>query len=160
MMNNITIRKMIPADKEAALSILSEWNMAPQKPDKNIPEPERTDIILENSIVAVDDGKVVGVASYITHAPDHAETASMAVSPAYRGLGIGYKLQKARLHKMKSMGIKTVTTESDRSEVIDWYIRKFGYRIIGANAKKHEFSLPDVDYWTLLELNLENWNDW
>ncbi len=158
-MTNIIIRKMTPADKQAALAILSEWNMAPQEPDENIPETERSDIIIENSIVAVDDGKVVGVASYIIHSPDHAETASMAVSPSYKGLGIGYNLQKTRLHEMKAMGIKTVTTESDRSEVIDWYIRKFGYRIIGTNAKKHDFSLPDVNYWTVLELKLENWND-
>jgi N-acetylglutamate synthase-like GNAT family acetyltransferase len=31
----------------------------------------------------------------------------------------------------------------------------FGYRIVGTNPKKHAFSLPNVDVWTVLELDLE-----
>ncbi|MBI3223125.1 MAG: hypothetical protein HYZ46_08735 [Nitrosomonadales bacterium] len=55
---------------------------------------------------------------------------------------------------MKQHGISKVRTETDRPETIDWYIKKFGYRIVGTHRKKHDFSLPDVDFWTVLELDL------
>ena len=45
--------------------------------------------------------------------------------------------------------------KTDRPETIDWYVRHFGYQISGTHPKKHTFSLPDVDEWTILELDLE-----
>ena len=57
---------------------------------------------------------------------------------------------------MKSRGIRQVLTETDRPEVVHWYVRKFGYRIASTRLKKHVFSLPDVDHWTVLELSLPN----
>ena len=41
-----------------------------------------------------------------------------------------------------------------RPETIRWYVERFGYRIVGSNPKKHDFSLPGVDSWTVLELDL------
>jgi hypothetical protein len=38
---------------------------------------------------------------------------------------------------------------------VRWYVRKFGYRIVGKAPKKHPFSREDVDEWTVLELDLE-----
>lgn len=76
------------------------------------------------------------------------------MDPAYKGKGIGYRLQMARIEEMKSRGFQTLRTETDRPETIHWYIEKFGYRKVGVNPKKHEFSLPEVDYWTVLELDL------
>jgi len=57
---------------------------------------------------------------------------------------------------MKSRGIRQVLTETDRPEVVQWYVRKFGYRIAGTRRKKHAFSLPGVDHWTVLELSLRD----
>lgn len=151
---SIEIRKMEPQDMNTALALLDDWSMAPLSPTPEIPDPERTALNIENSFVALDDGKLVGVASYIILGADTAETASLAVAKECRGLGVGYLLQKARLEEMKRKGIRTVRTETDRPETIDWYVRKFGYRIVGANKKKHSFSLPDVDFWTVLELDL------
>ncbi len=74
--------------------------------------------------------------------------------PAYRGFGVGYRLQQARMAEKRDLGIRRIRTETDRAETISWYIRKFGYRKIGSNPKKHAFSLPDVDHWTVLELKL------
>lgn len=152
----VTVRKMREEDVPAAMAILDEWDMAP---DADRPDAERSTLRVEHSFVAESSDGVVGVASYIVHSETLAETASMAVDPDYRGLGIGYRLQVARLEEMRSRGIETVRTETDRPRTIDWYIEKFGYEKVGTNPKKHEFSLPDVDEWTVLELDLVAWSD-
>ncbi len=56
---------------------------------------------------------------------------------------------------MRSLEIQRVRTETYRESTKLWYVKNFGYRIVGANPKKHAFSLPDVDVWTVLELDLE-----
>jgi len=154
---SIRIRKMCPEDHDAAIAILDKWNMAPVEPSDDIENPERSVLDVEKSFVAVDNGRVVGVCSYILHSPELAETASLAVDPSCRGKGIGYRLQVARLNEMKRIGIRKVHTETDREETIKWYINKFGYRRTGSNPKKHDFSLTDVDTWTVLQLELDDY---
>lgn len=139
-------------DVAAAMEILNQWDMAPEADNA---DAERSTIRVENSFVAEDSGTVVGVASYIVHSDTLGETASLAVDPDYRGQGIGYRLQVARLEEMRSRGIETVRTETDRPETINWYIENFGYERVGTNPKKHDFSLSDVDEWTVLELELD-----
>lgn len=151
---SVEIRKMREDDLNDALALLAEWNMAPRMPTAETPDPERTTLNIGNSFVAMHDGKLVGVASYIVLNAETAETASLAVAKTCRGLGVGYLLQKARLEEMRHKGIKTLQTETDRPETIDWYVKKFGYRIVGTHKKKHSFSLLDVDHWTVLELDL------
>ena len=151
---DITIRKMIPGDLDQVIRILSEWNMAPVQATDQCPTPERSSVDVANSFVALDGDKVIGVCSYIILSPESAETASLAVHPKYKGKGIGYLLQEARLKEMKGRGIKLVRTETDRPETIEWYIKKFGYRVVGQNKKKHQFSLAHVDHWIVLELKL------
>jgi hypothetical protein len=51
--------------------------------------------------------------------------------------------------------VRQVHTEADRPEVIEWYQKKFGYRIAGRVSKKHPFSLPQESDWTVLELDLD-----
>lgn len=149
---NVQIRKMQDEDVAAAMEILNQWDMAPEADNA---DAERSTIRVENSFVAEDSGTVVGVASYIVHSDTLGETASLAVDPDYRGQGIGYRLQVARLEEMRSRGIETVRTETDRPETINWYIENFGYERVGTNPKKHDFSLSDVDEWTVLELELD-----
>jgi N-acetylglutamate synthase-like GNAT family acetyltransferase len=152
---NCRIRKMLPEDLPEAMELLDRWSMAPT-PD--IANAERSGIEINHAFVAVDDqGRLVGVGSYLLHSDEVAETASLAVSPEVRGAGVGARLQVARLQEMLARGVRRVRTETDRPETIAWYQRKFGYRIIGSNPKKHAFSLPDVDTWTVLELDLEQW---
>lgn len=152
----VVIRKMRPDDLEGAVRVLAQWNMAPIAPSPQIPFPERETINVENGFVAECDGEIVGVASYIVHTSRLAETASHAVDPRYRGMGIGHRLQAARLREMKVKGIKTVRTETDRRETIAWLVSKFGFRIVGTNRKRHPFSVVEIDSWTVLELDLEN----
>jgi predicted N-acetyltransferase YhbS len=146
-----SIRNMRAEDSEAALAILARWNMAPtpQRADA-----ERAGLLVENSFVAVAAGAVIGVASYLMLGEGRAETASLAVHPDWRGRGVGAALQAARLAELRARGVRRVRTEADRPETIDWYVRKFGYRIAGKARKKHPFSLHDVEEWTVLELDL------
>jgi N-acetylglutamate synthase-like GNAT family acetyltransferase len=154
---NVTIRKMRDSDRPEAMDILAGWNMAPRPPSADVPDPERSALIVENSFVAIADGTVIGVASYILHADRTAETASLAVAPAWLGSLVGEQLQNARLSELRSHGVERVRTESDRSEIVDWYVRKYGYRVVGTARKKHSFGLEDVDHWTVLELDLRTW---
>jgi N-acetylglutamate synthase-like GNAT family acetyltransferase len=157
-MHDIKIRKFIPDDLPVVNAILEKWNMAPRAATADVPNPERESLIPEHTFVALDEGKIVGVCSYLILSKDEAETASLAVSPECKGKGVGYKLQLARLKEMKERGFKRVHTETDRPETIQWYIDKFGYKKVGTNPKKHTFSLPDVDFWTVLKLNLTEYD--
>lgn len=145
---------MNPHDMNAVLDLLAKWNMAPVQATPEVPDPERGSVDIKHSFVALDADCIVGICSYIIIDRTMAETASLAVDPVYQGKHIGERLQVARLNEMKGKGIKRVRTETDRPETIQWYIRKFGYRIIGKNKKKHAFSLPNIDHWTVLELDL------
>ena len=158
-MPRIIIRKMTPADMAPVMDILAKWNMAPVTPSKETPDPERSTIKIGNTFVAVSDDKVVGVGSYLEVDDDVAETASLAVDPLYKGKGIGFRLQVARLKEMKDRGFLRVRTETDRPKTIQWYVRKFGYRKIGQNPKKHAFSLANVNVWTVLELDLDEFHE-
>ena len=136
------------------MEILAHWNMAPRPATDDNPDPERSGIEIANGFVAEAGGRIVGTCSYIVHSADLAETASLAVDPSFKGGGVGFLLQQARLEEMRQRGIKTVRTETDRPDTIRWYVERFGYRIVGTNPKKHAFSLTDVDHWSVLELEL------
>jgi uncharacterized protein (DUF849 family)/GNAT superfamily N-acetyltransferase len=129
--------------------------MAPVAASHEIPDPERSSVNVAHSFIALDAERVVGVGSYIMLSDTEAETASLAVDPDYVGLGIGYRLQRARLREMRERGVTKVRTEADRPQTIRWYINKFGYKVVGRNPKKHAFGLAGVDHWTVLELDLE-----
>lgn len=154
---SVLIRKMCADDYDATIRILDKWNMAPIAPSDDIENPERSVLDIEKSFVAVDNGRVIGVCSYIVHNPELAETASLAVDPSCRTQDAGYRLQVARLKEMKQIGIRIVHTETDREDTVNWYIRMFGYKRVGTNPKKHAFSLPDVDKWVVLQLDLDSY---
>jgi predicted N-acetyltransferase YhbS len=153
----ILIRKMRSEDMHAAMDILSGWNMAPFGPTSEIADPIRSSLDIDNSFVALDGDKIVGVCSYVIHTPEIAETASLAVYAEYQGKGIGYSLQVARLRAMKAKGIRKLITHADRPETIGWYVRKFGYKKTGKEKKKHPWSRHDIDYRTVLELDLDKY---
>jgi len=152
------IRKMLENDMPAVMNLLQKWNMAPIVPNDDVPDPERSSINVKNTFVALDADRLIGVGSYLDISKEIAETASLAVDPECKGMGIGFALQHARLKEMVTRGFEMVRTETDRPETIEWYIRKFGYRVIGRNPKKHDFSLKDINYWTVLELDLSSYH--
>ena len=153
-MSTAVVRKMRREDFDEAMRILGLWNMAPRSPSADVPDPERSNIEIENAFVAEFDGRIVGTCSYFMLDDNWAETASLAVDPALKGGGVGALLQQARLDEMRRRGVRRVRTETDRPETIRWYVERFGYQVVGTNPKKHAFSLSDVDYWTVLELDL------
>ncbi len=155
-MEDFKIRKIKESEIDAAMTILKKWNMAPRPASKETPNPERESLILNHTFIALLNDRVIGVCSYLVLSDEEAETASLAVDPVFKGKGIGYALQIARLKEMKSRGFSRVHTETDRPETVNWYIKKFGYKVAGTNPKKHGFSLKDVDHWTVLKLDLKS----
>lgn len=150
----VLVRKMRPEDLPGALRILALWNMAPRAPSAGVPDPERTSIDNGNAFVAEAGGRIVGTCSYFLIGDGWAETASLAVDPEPRFAGVGVLLQQARLEEMRGRGVRRVRTETDRPATIRWYVRRFGYRTVGTNPKEDASGLPDVDHWTVLELDL------
>src|SRR5262249_48823828 len=130
-MSEVILRKLSDDDLPRVIEILSFWNMAPVAPTAAVPVPETTGLEPDRTTLALIERTIVGVASYILLEKAWAETTSLAVDPAWRGHGIGERLQIARLKEMKALGVLNVKTECDRPEVIDWYVRKFGYRVAG-----------------------------
>jgi len=146
---------MRTADLDQVMQLLALWNIAPQSPTEEIPAPERTNIIIDNTFVAEDAGKIVGVRSFIQLTATEAEGASMAVDPAYQRLGLGRALALAGWRVMWERGIRKIRSETDRQEVVKWLTRDYGYRIVGTAAKRHAFGNTNADHWTVLELDLD-----
>ena len=154
----IVLREMRADDLDRVTAILACWNMAPAPASPERPDTELPAIPIDTTIVASIDGTIVGVGSYVVIGNGRGDTLFLAVDPAYRKSGIGTHLQTARLGRMKALGVEKVITEADRPETIAWYVKNFGYRVIGRKPKKHPFGLADVDHWTVLELDLRTWS--
>lgn len=142
---------------EPVLSLLHEANMVPIAPSRDVPEPEVSELIVEHTFVAQMDAEVVGVASYFVRSRSVCETGSFAVRRTLRGTGIGYLLQCARLEEMKARGMTKVVTQTDLPSNVAWFVRRFGYREVGRNMKRHSFGDPSIDHWIVLELDLTTW---
>jgi predicted N-acetyltransferase YhbS len=150
----IALRRLRPEDLPAVVEVLAHWSMAPVAPSTACPVVERTALDPDTTFVALDGDCVVGVGSFWVRGDGWGETAVLAVHPDWLRRGIGGRLQAARLEELKRCGVARVRTEADRPEAIDWYVRRFGYRVAGTAPKKHPFSLVEVDRWTVLELEL------
>lgn len=155
----VLIRPMRQEDLPDVMQLLSGWNMEPKTQADTGVRPERDHIEVANTFVAVLQGKLVGVGSFLMLDAERAETASLAVAPEFLGCGIGHKLQQRRLEEMRSRGVRIVRTEADRPNVIRWYMEKFGYRRMGTIPKRHAFGDPNRTEWTLLELELDGPDD-
>jgi N-acetylglutamate synthase-like GNAT family acetyltransferase len=152
---NVEIRKMRPADLPQVLELLRLWNLAPVAPSAEVPQPERIGLIVENTHVAVVEGRVVGLGSFIELSPTEAEGASFAVAPKYRGTAVGSLLVVAGRREMYARGIRKVYSETDRPENVNWLTKRFGYRIVGTAAKRHSFGDSTIAHWTRLEADIE-----
>lgn len=154
----IVLREMRPEDLDRVTAILAHWRLAPVAASPDVPEPEVRSIPVATTLVALRDGTIIGIGSYVLTGERRADTLLLAVDPACRGEGVGNRLQTARLERMKALGIETVVTESDRPETIDWYVRRFGYRVAGTRPKRHPFGFEGAADWTILELDLSRWS--
>jgi len=147
----VTIEPAEEKDVPAILEIMKTANM------HYVPSPEMPDLDWRCFFIARVEGKIAGAAGYKILSPNEAKTTLMVVHPEYRRFGIGRALQERRMRAMREQGIKTLTTNADIPETIAWYQRHFGYKEIGKIKKMHEFGRPDIDEWTTLRTDLENW---
>ena len=143
---------MIEKARERILELLEKVNM------HYIPSSEMSELTYENYFVAKIDGLVVGFSGYKQLSADRAKTELMAVDPKYRGLKIGYKLQRKRMADMYDKGVRTLITNCDLPATISWYQKHFGYKIVGELKKTCEFGDPNINYWTTLETDLTSMN--
>lgn len=148
----IIIEKARQEDKPRIFELLEQANM------HHVPSPEMPEITFANYFVARVDGEVLGFSGYKILSPTEAKTELMVVDRESRGLGLGYMLQERRMLDMLGRGIQTLTTNTDLPATIAWYKKKFGYREIGTLKKHHEFSDPNVDHWTTLQVDLREWD--
>ena len=131
------------------MSVMESWNM------HHIPSAEMEELDLSCFFVARLSGHVAGAAGYKLLSPEKGKTTQLGIRPQFSGMGIGRDLQNAMLDTMYKAGIRKVLTNTDRPETILWYKKHYGYRQIGTLKKICDFSLPDVDHWCTLEMDLE-----
>ena len=140
-----------PNDRGAILKVMEPWNM------HHVPSPEMEELDLSCFFVARVSGHIVGAAGYQLLTPEKGTTTLLGILPEFSGMGIGRDLQDARLDAMHKAGIKQVETYADRNETIIWYKKHYRYREKGTLKKLCDFGLPDVDHWTILEMDLEKY---
>lgn len=150
-MHDFIIEPAKSTDRAAILKVMSHWNM------HHVPSEEMNELDLSCFFVARLNGEVVGASGYKILSPTEGKTTLMSVRPDLAGSGLGRALQDARLERMASLGVESVTTNADRPPIIAWYKKHYGYREVGTLAKIHSFGHPDIDAWTTLKMDLAAW---
>jgi len=148
---NLSIEKANDTDKDAIIQVLKQWNM------HHIPSPEMGELDLSCCFVAKLHDKVIGVGGYRMLSETEGKTTVLAIYPEFQGFGIGKQLQEKRLEALHTIGAKTVTTNVDRPLTIVWYKKYFGYKEIGTLKKLCSFGSENVDHWTTLKMDLEEY---
>jgi ribosomal protein S18 acetylase RimI-like enzyme len=135
----------------AILAVLESANF------HHIGGPEMKTFPLEDCFVALVGGKVKGVGGYCILSDREAKTTLLAVDPSARQLGLGTRLQDARLAYMRSQGIRTVHTNTDDAKVIAWLERRYGFRRTGETVPKvADFGDPAVGEWTSMRMDFKD----
>jgi 3-keto-5-aminohexanoate cleavage enzyme len=148
---NYILRKATQNDKQAILDVMKVWNM------HHIPSLEMEELDLDSFFVVCDNDKIVGACGYKIVSKEDGKTTLLAVYPEFQGSGIGKELQDKRLEAMYKQGVKRVLTNADHTSTILWYKKHFGYKEVGRLKKIISFGLEDVNYWTTLELDLQEY---
>ncbi|NTW56576.1 MAG: GNAT family N-acetyltransferase [Chlorobiaceae bacterium] len=131
------------------MNIMEYWNM------HHIPSPEMDSLDLSCFFIARISGTIAGAAGYKIIGPEEGKTTLLGIIPEFAGMGLGRELQFARLEAMYNEGVRKVTTNADRPETILWYKKHYGCKEVGKLGKLCEFGLPEVDHWTMLEMDLD-----
>ncbi len=145
---NFTIENAQPQDRDEIIKVLKPWNM------HRIPSPEIEEFDFSCLYIAKIRNEIVGVSGYKLLADNTGKTRSLAVYPELQGSGIGKALQEIRLEAMYNAGVEKVITNADRPSIILWYIKHYGYYEIGQRKKLVSHGFDEVDYATVLELDL------
>ncbi len=146
---NFNIEKATSQDRDEIIKVLTPWNM------HHIPSPEAEEIDMSCFFVAKIGKKIIGISGYKLLSKGKGKTRLLAVYPEFQGSGVGKALQDIRLEAMYKAGVKKVTTNADRPEIILWYKKHYGCYQIGTLKKFSSHGLDNVDHWTTLEMDLE-----
>jgi len=145
------IEKAGPDDLPSILEAMRPWNM------HRFPCSEMEELDVDSFFVARVKGQIVGAGGYKILSQTVGKTTLLGVLPEFTGSGIGRALQDARLEAMHRLGVKKVVTNADRTKTIDWYINRYGYVKMGTLKKTCSYGDPEIDRWTPLELDLEQY---
>jgi N-acetylglutamate synthase-like GNAT family acetyltransferase len=100
--------------------------------------------------VAIEDGRIVGFSHYKHMKKDTAKTTLLTVLPKYRRNGLGENLQLARMKEAYKKGYKKLITFCETPATVDWYIKRFNYKILRTEQvchRLHFFQLKDQIIW-------------
>ncbi len=146
-MHDIEIRRPVAEHWTAMLAVLESRNF------HHIGSVEMPEFPLSDCLIALVDGEVRGVGGWRILSETEAKTTLLAVHPDWAFLGLGLKLQSARLQVMKGMGIKSVTTNTDDPRVVRWLEKRHGFVRTGETVPKEaDFGNSDVTHWTTLRV--------
>ena len=145
------IRKAKKQDRDDILKVMKPWNM------HHVPSLEMEELNISYFFVATENNNIVGASGYKLLSKSKGKTTLLGVLPEYSGKGIGKLLQDARLKAMYEIGVKTVITNADRLATIKWYKKHYKYYEIGNIKKIASFGDDSIDFWTTLEMNLEDY---
>ena len=148
---DVSIEPAREEDLQGILEVMRTANM------HYVPSPEMPDLDWRCYFVARVNGKIAGASGYRILSSTEAKTTLMAVLPEFRCFGIGRALQERRMMVLYELGIKTLTTNADIPQTIEWYKKHYGYLQIGKVKKVHEFGRADIDEWTRLQTDLTTW---
>lgn len=134
-------------DWDAILAVLRTRNF------HHIGGPEMPAFPLSDCFVARVGGAVRGVGGWRVLSPTEAKTTLLAVHPDWAHLGLGRRLQTARLDHLRSLGIRSVMTNTDDPRVARWLERRHGFFRTGETVPKEgSFGDPAVAEWTTLRV--------
>jgi uncharacterized protein (DUF849 family)/N-acetylglutamate synthase-like GNAT family acetyltransferase len=139
-----------PEDRNSIIEVLKHFNM------HHLPSVEMEEIDFNCFFVVKVEKEIVGVAGYKLLSPTEGKTTLLGVLPEYSGMGLGKALQEKRMEVMHQAGIKKLTTNADRPATILWYKKHYGYREVGKLKKQRSFGWDEVDSWTTLETDLDD----
>ena len=147
----IKIEPVAEGDRTGVMTVMKSANM------HHVPSPEVPTLDWNRFWMIKLDGKVLGASGYCVLENGDAKTTLMAVLPECKGKGYGLALQTYRMNRALAEGCQFMHTNSDIPEVIQWYKKHFNYKVVGSVAKLHEFGRPEIDTWTSLRTDLEEW---
>lgn len=109
-----------------------------------------SEINLQNAFLAIIDRKIVGFSHYKLLGEGVAKTTLISVLPECQGLGLGEKLQVARMREAYEKGCKKLITFCDTQRAVNWYVKHFNYKILRTESNRHRlhfFMLKDRIIW-------------
>ena len=146
---SVQIRRPAKTDWPRLLALLETANF------HNIGGREMPEFPLSDCFVGIAGEKIVAVCGYRILSETTAKNTLTAIHPDFRGSGLATHIKQVCVEYLIEQGIKTLFTNCDNDQVIEWNIRNFGFRRTGKLVPKVEsFGRDDIDHWVSLVADL------